>query len=506
MDRAYQDNNISLMREMLKKGAYLPDSKIYEFVQKPINVVKFMLDNGHEIRNKKELFTQLMIYSPPNTYEKMKLFFDKGLFPTNDEQLIVAIMSEVTADMKRRDILSMFTKERSRVNADKLNAYKYFLSKTKKYFNLYHPAYAFYGAPIMKEIINEYGGINFNQCVYEMGDMFRTYYTDDEDLKFSLLQRAAYASQDLELVKYFISKNADVNFVCSGNTALDYVRKLNSTEQKMIDIELFLLSKGAKQANELKGFAPAAAPPASGASSVQADVQASVQAAEKTYTNSIGMEFVLIPAGSFIMGSSGDSDARPHKVTISKPFYLGKFEVTQAQWTVLGSRNNSQFKAPSNPVEKVSWNDIQKFIQRLNQKEGHTLYRLPTEAEWEYAARAGSTSAYYFFGDDAGQLGQYAWYNENSGTMTHPVGQKQPNAWGLYDILGNVQEWVQDYYGVIPATSVIDPHGPAPGPHRVVRGGNFGTVARSCLVTSRSYLSPDDRYNSKGFRLVLSPE
>jgi hypothetical protein len=155
----------------------------------------------------------------------------------------------------------------------------------------------------------------------------------------------------------------------------------------------------------------------------------------KTIRNSIGMEFVLIPAGEFRMGSTkGDSDERPvHAVTISTPFYLGKHEVTQAQWEEVMRNNPSRFTGdPNRPVEQVSWEDVQAFIRKLNEKEGGTKYRLPTEAEWEYAARAGSTTA-YSFGDDRGQLGEYGWYWDNSDKKTHPVGQLKPNVWGLYD-------------------------------------------------------------------------
>jgi formylglycine-generating enzyme required for sulfatase activity len=164
--------------------------------------------------------------------------------------------------------------------------------------------------------------------------------------------------------------------------------------------------------------------------------------------NTIGIEFILIPAGSFTMGSNdGDSDEKPpHTVTISRPFYIGKYEVTQKQWVIIMGNNPSGFKGGNNPVENVSWNDVQEFIRKLNAKEGTTAYRLPTEAEWEYACRAGSTTK-YCFGNDKSQLGQYAWYEKNSDNKTHPVGQLQANAWGLYDMHGNVWEWCEDWYG-----------------------------------------------------------
>jgi formylglycine-generating enzyme required for sulfatase activity len=158
-------------------------------------------------------------------------------------------------------------------------------------------------------------------------------------------------------------------------------------------------------------------------------------------------------------------------------------------------------------VEQVSWDDIQVFIQRLNQKEGHNRYCLPTEAEWEYAARAGTTST-YSFGDDADNLGQYAWYYDNSGIRMHPVGQKRPNAWGLYDMHGNVWEWVQDWYGggYYSSSPSTDPKGPSSGSRRVIRGGCWGTFAEYCRSAFRFDRRPGVRRDGLGFRLALSPE
>jgi formylglycine-generating enzyme required for sulfatase activity len=230
-----------------------------------------------------------------------------------------------------------------------------------------------------------------------------------------------------------------------------------------------------------------------------------------TYTNSIGMEFVLIPSGSFTMGAdknyekADDEETPQHRVSISKPFNLGKYEVTQAQWAAVMGNYPSAFKGRDNPVEQVSWDDAQAFIKRLNQQEGHSRYRLPTEAEWEYAARAGTTGA-YSFGDDEDSLGLYAWYKDNSSTKTHPVGQKQPNSWGLYDMHGNVWEWVQDWYGKYSANSVTDPRGPSSGTDRVQRGGGWFLDAWLCRSAVRVYGPPDFRNVLYGFRLVLSPE
>lgn len=244
----------------------------------------------------------------------------------------------------------------------------------------------------------------------------------------------------------------------------------------------------------------------------------SSRAAEKIYTNSIGMEFALIPAGSFMMGTNFEvvkytpdlvGDGAPmHKVGISKPFYLGKYEVTQAQWEAVMGANPSKFKGNDHPVEHVSWQDAQEFIQRLNALEGHGRYRLPTEAEWEYAARAGTGGA-YFFGDDAGELYKYAWYDADYfGGSTKPVGRLQPNPWGLYDIYGNVLEWVQDWYrsDYYYGSPETDPAGPETGGVKTIRGGCWFNVIECCRSAYRYGQVPEYRGNNIGLRLALSPE
>jgi formylglycine-generating enzyme required for sulfatase activity len=237
------------------------------------------------------------------------------------------------------------------------------------------------------------------------------------------------------------------------------------------------------------------------------------QAQNQTFTNSLGMEFVLIPPGqlSYIGEKSTKSERYERVVTISKPFYLGKYEVTQEQWVaVMGEGSNpAEFKGRSNPVERVSWDDAQVFIQKLNQKEGGNKYRLPTEAEWEHAARAGTTTE-YFFGDDPAALGQYAWFDKNSQGTTHPVGEKKPNPWGLYDIYGNVWEWMADWYEErkedwFKAGAVTDPTGPASGSFRVNRGGSWYDSAEVCRPADRFIRTPDNRFNYLGFRLAFSP-
>ena len=214
------------------------------------------------------------------------------------------------------------------------------------------------------------------------------------------------------------------------------------------------------------------------------------------FKNSIGMEFVKIPSGSFMMGSeNGESNEKPvHKVTISTDFYMGKYEVTQSQWQSVMGNNPSNFIGDNLPVGNVSWDDAQEFIKKLNAK-GEGTYRLPTEAEWEYAARSGTT------GDYAGNLDAMAWYNKNSGNETHEVGTKQANAWGLYDMHGNVWEWVQDYESY-QSGSVTDPTGASSGSGRVLRGGGWNGGAVHVRSVNRDAYSPSTRLIFLGFRLV----
>lgn len=222
--------------------------------------------------------------------------------------------------------------------------------------------------------------------------------------------------------------------------------------------------------------------------------------------NGIQMEFVLLNPGSFTMGSSlyaGEGDEAPeHRVAITAPFYLGKYEVTQQQWESLMGNNPSRFKGERHPVDSVSWDDAQRFLFKLQEKTGRKL-TLPTEAQWEFAARAG-TSTPWSFGSDEAKLGDYAWYGENSGDATHPVGEKKPNAWGLYDMYGNVQEWCLDWYAApYPQGEVADPQGPRSGDSRVLRGGAWGddfTMVRSAY---RNAAGADARTPGIGFRVVM---
>ena len=225
-----------------------------------------------------------------------------------------------------------------------------------------------------------------------------------------------------------------------------------------------------------------------------------------------GIEFVWVPAGEFQMGSTSrhaDDDEQPvTRVRIGKGFYLGKYEVTQDEWQAVMGNNPSAFSDCGRcPVEQVSWEEAQAFIARLNARSGGGRYRLPTEAEWEYAARAGTTTDTYA-GDITQPRGNdpvvegIAWYDENSGRRTHPVGQKAPSGFGLHDLLGNVWEWVGDWYGNYPGGAVTDPAGPASGSERVIRGGGWYGSAASCRSAIRYRNSPGIRDHLLGFRLL----
>jgi len=216
----------------------------------------------------------------------------------------------------------------------------------------------------------------------------------------------------------------------------------------------------------------------------------------------VTMKMVLIPAGKFMMMSY--PGPKQHEVTISKPFYLGATEVTQAQYEAVMGTNPSQFKGVTNPVEQVSWDDAVEFCKKFSEKT-HRTVRLPTEAEWEYACRAG-TNTQFSFGDSDADLGDYVWWRENSGGTTHPVGQKKPNAWGLYDTHGNVWEWCADWYGDYPKGAVTDPTGPDSGTDRVMRGGCYNNNPNLCRSARRGFNYPGSRndFHGIGFRVVVS--
>ncbi|MCY2926401.1 MAG: formylglycine-generating enzyme family protein [Planctomycetota bacterium] len=222
----------------------------------------------------------------------------------------------------------------------------------------------------------------------------------------------------------------------------------------------------------------------------------------------VTMKLALIPAGKFMMGSPVTEKNREPKegpqreVTISIPFYMGVYEVTTAQYEALMRKNPSNHHGAQNPVDTVSWNDAVEFCRTFSAKTDKAV-RLPTEAEWEYACRAG-TKTRFGYGDNDSDLGEYAWYRANSAMTTHPVGQKKPNAWGLYDMHGNVWEWCLDWFSDSYANAETrDPQGPASGNLRVLRGGSWVTDARFCRSAVRPMLTPSTRNAVNGFRVVV---
>ncbi|GAB6120551.1 SUMF1/EgtB/PvdO family nonheme iron enzyme [Dysgonomonas termitidis] len=231
-------------------------------------------------------------------------------------------------------------------------------------------------------------------------------------------------------------------------------------------------------------------------------------------------EMVYVQGGTFWMGCTpeqgndcDENESPLHSVTLSD-FYIGKYEITQKQWRLIMGTNVKQQRDKANanlkiygegdnyPMYYVSWAEVQEFIQRLNAATGKA-YRLPTEAEWEYAARGGSRSrGYKYSGSDT--AGEVAWYNDNSGDKTHPVGTKQANELGIYDMSGNVWEWCSDWYGIYPASAQTNPAGASGGSYRVYRGGSWYSIARSVRVPYRYNISPGYRYLNLGFRLACS--
>jgi len=247
----------------------------------------------------------------------------------------------------------------------------------------------------------------------------------------------------------------------------------------------------------------------------------SIYSFEKTYTNTLGMEFVLMPSGTFTMGSPANESHRGisevrHEVTISKPFYMQTTEVTVKQWYSIMDRRMmiSQKNTDNIPVTQISWFDCIQFIKRLNRL-GQGIYRLPTEAEWEYAARAGTFTPYSWgntidcekamYGNNSLKYDVCQPYIRSIGLQIDqpaPVKSYKPNPWGLHDMHGNVWEWCMDWYGDYKTKPVIDPKGPKSGTMRIRRGGSWFKYGYTCRSANRSFGHPATRYNTTGFRLV----
>ncbi len=232
----------------------------------------------------------------------------------------------------------------------------------------------------------------------------------------------------------------------------------------------------------------------------------------KEIINSIGMKLVLILPGTFTMGSPDEEKGRlidetQHFVTISNLYYLGAYEVTQGQYEKVMGRSDHTLEDSRLPVEAITWGDAVSFCTKLSElpveKTTGRAYRLPTEAEWEYACRATSVTP-YFFGESNAGIEEYAWSGENSKGRTRPGGEKKANRWGLFDIYGNVHEWCNDWYGEYSTTSVTDPQGPSVGTERVVRGGSRQYTAATFRTASRGRQNPKSSVGGQGFRVAIS--
>ena len=324
----------------------------------------------------------------------------------------------------------------------------------------------------------------------------------------------ASAGGHIEAVKLLIESKADVNISeKNGNTPL--MAAVISGDQALMDL---LINKGANlNTTNTQGV------PLVNMARIKGNTAFVNRFKDAGYRepfiNTIGMTFVYIPPGTFMMGSPPTEKGTfkdiwkltPHRVTLSKGFYMQNTEVTQAQWKAIMGNNPSEHKECGDncPVENVSWYSAQYFIRKLNGREGVNLYRLPTEAEWEYACRAG-TSTRFFFGNDEKDLKSYDWYGENASSKyenrSHPVGRKMANPWGLYDMYGNVYEWCQDcaaeWGDEYDAGEVVDPVGPTSGSYRVTRGSAFLNEAKHIASAKRGMRYPDLVASTYGFRVV----
>ena len=303
---------------------------------------------------------------------------------------------------------------------------------------------------------------------------------------------------------------------CDGYESEEGTVKLKASVPSNLQITLMKESVGAgivnQQQSENQQSSNTYVASSSNNSSGTPSVASGSNAISIPVKDGISIEMVKVEAGTFMMGATSemkdsyddpDSDEKPvHQVTLTNDYYMGKYEVTQALWQAVMGSNPSNFKGDNLPVEKVSWNDCQEFISKLNSLTGRK-FRLPTEAEWEYAARGGKKSRGYQYSGSS-NISDVVWYKDNSANKTHPVGTKQANELGIYDMSGNVWEWCSDRYGSYSSFSQTNPTGSYSGAFRVLRGGGWGSFAWFCCLSFRRNFAPDFRHYDLGLRLALS--
>ena len=303
---------------------------------------------------------------------------------------------------------------------------------------------------------------------------------------------------------------------CDGYESEEGTVKLKASAPSNLQITLMKESVGAgianQQQSENQQLSNTYVASSSNNSSGTPSVASGSNAISIPVKDGISIEMVKVEAGTFMMGATSEmkdsyddpySDEKPvHQVTLTNDYYMGKYEVTQALWQAVMGSNPSNFKGDNLPVEKVSWNDCQEFISKLNSLTGRK-FRLPTEAEWEYAARGGKKSRGYQYSGSS-NISDVVWYKDNSANKTHPVGTKQANELGIYDMSGNVWEWCSDRYGSYSSFSQTNPTGSYSGAFRVLRGGGWGSFAWFCCLSFRRNFAPDFRHYDLGLRLALS--
>ena len=303
---------------------------------------------------------------------------------------------------------------------------------------------------------------------------------------------------------------------CDGYESEEGMVKLKASAPSNLQITLTRESVGAEIANQQQSENQQSSNTYVASSSNNSSGTPSVASGSNTISipvkDGISIDMVKVEAETFMMGATSemkdsyddpDSDEKPvHQVTLTNDYYMGKYEVTQALWQAVMGSNPSNFKGDNLPVEEVSWNDCQEFISKLNSLTGRK-FRLPTEAEWEYAARGGKKSRSYQYSGSS-NISDVAWYDGNSVNKTHPVGTKQANELGIYDMTGNVWEWCSDWYGFYSSSSQTNPTGADSGSSRVFRGGSWYGNARYCRLSFRDCTPPDCRGYNLGLRLALS--